>query len=57
MDAGGWGTKEIEAIVGLPELAEPTLKGRAGGELAFEGRLLKVDGLGRNLFVADGRVM
>jgi len=57
MDAGGYGTREVEAVVGLPETAQASLKGRVGAELAFEGRLLKADGLGRNVFVAQARVM
>lgn len=47
-----YGNAEVDAVVALP----PGTELERGRRVAFTGTLVKVDGLVRNLFVADGRL-
>ena len=46
----------INAVVRLPDSALETLKDREGHAITFEGRLVKLDGFMRNIFVMDGKL-
>lgn len=48
-----YGQAEVDAIVAFP----PNVRLTDGSEVTFRGRLVKVDGLIRNLFVADGELV
>jgi len=57
MSAGLYGDRKISAVVQLPEGAEADLQGRVGDVVCFRGKLLKVDGLMRNLYVSEGTLI
>ena len=50
-----YGNTEVDAVVALPVNDEQRLE--EGQEVTFTGELVKVDGLIRNLFVAEGRLI
>ena len=50
-----FGETKVLTVVQLSEEAASTLELKIGQRLAFEGRLLKVDGFMRTFYVADGR--
>lgn len=52
----GWdlyGGRDVDAVLRLPEDAEERLTGLRDEEVAFEGTLLRVDPLMRNIYLAD----
>jgi hypothetical protein len=52
-----YGTNDVLAVVHLPELAMEELRNRIGEQLHFMGKLVKADGLMRNVYVDHGEVM
>lgn len=50
-----YGNARVDAVVAFPREAAARLN--EGQEIDFTGRLVKVDGLVRNLFVTDGRLV
>ena len=54
LDTDVYGEREVLAVVELPAEAADQLAGQAGHAIAFTGRLLKVDGLMRSIYVASG---
>lgn len=53
IEGGSFGRNTVQAIVQFPPEAKDTLQDLTGKDLSFSGTLLKVDGLMRNLFVAE----
>jgi hypothetical protein len=51
-----FGTDNVLAVVHLPESAIEELKNRVGEQLRFSGKLVKVDGLMRNVYLDHGAV-
>jgi hypothetical protein len=51
-----YGTDDVLAVVHLPGSAIEELKNRVGEQLHFTGKLVKVDGLMRNVYVDHGEV-
>ena len=50
-----YGSREIRAVVHLPEPDLEPLKQQIGETVQFEGQLVQADGFMRNLYVADAR--
>ena len=50
-----YGNARVDAVVAFPREAAAHLN--EGQDIDFTGRLVKVDGLVRNLFVTDGRLV
>jgi len=53
---GYYSSREVDALVQLPLDAESELSEKIGQQLAFTGRLVRCDGLMRNLYIADGEI-
>jgi hypothetical protein len=53
---GVFGDRQVNAVVQLPPEAREALRNVEGHPVIVEGRLVKVDSLMRNLYVADGQV-
>ena len=50
-----YGNTEVDAVVAFPPEISDELK--RGDEVTFTGRLHKVDGFTRNIFVIDGKLV
>lgn len=51
-----YGPNLVHAIVGLPPDAAPALRGEVGRRFNFDGTLIGIDELMRNLYVAGGKI-
>lgn len=49
-----YGDRNVSAIVQFPTEAAEQLRRSTGQKIAFTGKLLKVDALLRNIYIADG---
>jgi len=56
LDTATYGDRSVSAIVRFPAEALEQLRGKEQQEVAFSGKLHKVDALLRNIYVTDGRV-
>ena len=54
---GVFGDRQVNAVVQLPPEAREALRNVEGHPVIVEGRLVKVDSLMRNIYVADGQVV
>ena len=52
LESESLGSRNVQAVIGLPADIE-SLEGRLGQSVEFTGRLLKVDGLGKRVVIAD----
>jgi hypothetical protein len=53
----GYGSREVKAVVRLPDEVGEGLRARRGETISFSGRLVGCDTFMRNVFVADGRLL